>query len=221
MPPTVANTTTSVRMLERQSTAFASRSSRSSAGFSERDVNGPREECATSRTDELSLDHGVKDPTINVDSGVGVEKGRILVNNTLASGCSIQANVDAGVLSSLASRTRPFLSRRTQLRSGGRSRQTDSTANGSDPDVVSRQSLSLTLQWLITKACGGSAAENERGPHEANGHSALQTINEGDREANTASTTCAQLLARLPLSKIKIVIGEWINACVVAKLSTC
>ena len=196
-------------MLQRRSTSFVSRSSRSSTGFSGRDVNGPSEDSVTSRTDELSLDHGVKGPALNGDGVCSVEKGQKLEDNTLASGRSVQTNVDAWGLTSSASCTGPLFSGKTRLRSGSSSGQAGPTDYGSDPGVGSKQSVSLTSQWPLSKACGGSAAENGRGSHEADERSARSTIQEVDREANVASTSFAQLLARLPLPKIKILIGEW------------
>lgn len=62
---------------------------------------------------------------------------------------------------------------------------------------------------VLNRTYAGPAIEREKVPNHGREHPQSQaTVNKGDHEANTASTLIAQFLARLPLSKIKIVIGK-------------
>lgn len=54
--------------------------------------------------------------------------------------------------------------------------------------------------------CTGPESRRVLGPNDT--HPQLHPVRAGDLDAKTASTTFARFLARLPLSKIKIVIGE-------------
>ena len=81
------------------------------------------------------------------------------------------------------------------------------TTNGYTDDVGMMSDLSGEV-LNVTQPCTGPAAEGGQGPSDPNEMRQSQTVDESGVRANESSTKIAAVLAGLPLSKVKVVIGE-------------
>lgn len=96
----------------------------------------------------------------------------------------------------------------SETRSRGLATTTTTAGTNNDVGVVSNPNSVDTPKRVFNRAYMGPAAQVAPGPIEPNGRLLQSEATNARATTTTASTKIARILAGLPLSKIKIVIGE-------------